>query len=94
MKRWRRGNPHYFKQDELRGSYWRELYKRRIRKWRKEDPEYFKAYREKYKDRHREYMREYMRRYRGSKKVFLTDQQNINTTGPDAPPTVPAGPTE
>ena len=68
MKKWRRTNPHYFRQDEVRGVYWRELYKRRIRRWRKEHPEYFKKYREKYKSQHKEYMREYMRRYRNTRK--------------------------
>jgi hypothetical protein len=71
MKKWRRGNPHYFRQDEIRGAYWRELYRRRIRRWRREHPEYFKRYRERYKAQHKEYMREYMRRYRSTKKRLL-----------------------
>ena len=68
MKKWRKSNPHYFRQDEIRGAYWHDMYKRRIKKWRKENPDYFKNYRQKYKDRHREYMKEYMRRYRTLKK--------------------------
>jgi len=86
MKKWRRGNPHYFRQDEIRGAYWRELYRRRIRRWRKEHPEYFKRYRERYKAQHKEYMREYMRRYRNTKKRLLalaSDTQNPGQNNPD-----------
>ena len=85
MKKWRRSNPHYFKQDELRGSYWRELYKRRIKKWRKEHVEYFKNYREKYKNRHKDYMREYMRRYRATKKQASQAFTEVQNTQPVVP---------
>ena len=77
MKQWRLRNLHYFKQDEIRGIYWYEVCRRRIKRWRKEHPEYFVKYREKYKDRHREYMKEYMRRYRNIKKRMEIKDQEI-----------------
>ncbi len=77
MKTWRRNNPHYFKMDEIRGAYWQELYRRRIRKWGKAHPEYFRKYRERYKQRHKDYMREYMRRYRNERKKALMQAQNV-----------------
>ena len=81
MKRWRMSNPHYFRQDELRGAYWKDLSRRRIRKWRKAHPEYFKEYRERYKPQHRDYMREYMRRYRNTLRKFTAGAAPVTTAG-------------
>ena len=67
MKKWRDGNPNYFKYREAKDATWKETCKGRAKKWRDRHHEYLKLYREEHKEKYREYMRDYMRSYRKKK---------------------------
>ncbi|MFH1996815.1 MAG: hypothetical protein ABIJ27_07490 [Candidatus Omnitrophota bacterium] len=69
MKRWREGNPNYFKYKESKDRSWKETCKQRSLEWRKKHLDYLKLYREEHRSRHRAYMREYMREYRKKKRA-------------------------
>ena len=67
MKKWRYGNPNYFKYKETKDKSWKEACKQRSLDWRTRHQEYLKLYREAHKGRHKDYMRDYMRNYRKKK---------------------------
>ena len=68
MKKWRKGNPNYFKYKEVKDKSWKETCRQRSLDWRKKHQEYLKLYRDAHRQRHKEYMRDYMRQYRARKK--------------------------
>jgi hypothetical protein len=68
MKKWREGNPNYFKYKEAQDKSWKETCRERSLAWRKKHQEYLKLYRDAHRQRHRDYMKDYMRKYRLKKK--------------------------
>ncbi len=75
MKKWRKGNPNYFKYKEEGDKSWKSTCRSRSLEWRKKHQEYLKLYREAHKDRHREYMKDYMKAYRKRKKTQKNSEQ-------------------
>ena len=78
MKKWRNGNPNYFRYREAKDETWKETCKDRAKRWRERHQEYLKLYRQEHKDRYRIYMRQYMQDYRKKKKQ---DQQQEKEKG-------------